>query len=66
MGQVRRRKMFQETIIHKTFEINSGFHVKERTAGKVQFLFFKNFLLVLTKFSFRDEDLALGNNSMKF
>ena len=35
MGQVRRRKMFQETIIYKTFETNSSFHVKERTAGKV-------------------------------
>ena len=34
--------------------------------GKVEFLFFRRFLLVLTKFSFCMEELALGNNSMKF
>ena len=52
--------------LHKIFEKNSSFHVKLRTTGKVQFLFLKRLLLVLTKFSFREEDWALGNNSIKF
>ena len=34
--------------------------------GKVQFLFFRRLLLVLTKASFREQDWALGNNSTKF
>ena len=38
------------TILDKTFEANSCFHVKKRTTGKVQFLFFRIFLLVLTNF----------------
>ena len=53
-------------IIHKVLETNSSFHVKERTTGKVQFLFFREFLLLLTKFSFWEEDRGLGNNSVKF
>ena len=57
---------FVATIIHKIFEINSSFHVKQHTTGKVQFLFFSSFLLVLTKFSLWEEDWALGYNSMKF
>ena len=54
------------TAIHKIFETNSSFHVKQRTTGKVQFLFFSSFLLVLTKFSFWEEDWALDYNSMTF
>ena len=54
------------TIIHKIFETNSSFHVKQRTTGTVQFLFFSSFLLLLTKFLFWEEDWALGYNSMKF
>ena len=54
------------TTIHKIFETNSSFHVKQCTTGKVQFLFFSSFLLVLTKFSFWEEDWALGYNSMIF
>ena len=54
------------TTIHKIFETNSSFHVKQRTTGKVQFLFFSSFLLVSTKFSFWEEYWALGNNSIKF
>ena len=34
--------------------------------GKTQFLFFRIFLLVLTKFLFCEEEWALVNNSMKF
>ena len=37
------------TITHKIFETNSVFQVKQRTTGKVSFLFFKSFLLVSTK-----------------
>ena len=54
------------TTIHRIFETKSNFHVKQRTTGKVQFLFFSSFLLVLTKFLFWEEDWALGYNSMKF
>ena len=45
-------------IIRKIFETNSSFHVKYRTMGKVQFLFFKRFLRVLTRFLFREEDTS--------
>ena len=62
----QQRQQFEATTIHKIFETNSSFHVKQRTTGKVQFLFFSRFLLVLTKFSFWEEDWALGYNSMKF
>ena len=58
--------ILQVTIIHKVLETNSSFHVKERTTGKVQFLFFRKLLLLLTKFSFWEEDRGLGNNSVKF
>ena len=48
------------------FGANSSFPVKYRTAGRFQFLSFSNFLLVLTKFLFWEEDWTLGYNSMKF
>ena len=53
------------TIIHKIFVTNSGFHVEQHTTGKVQFLFFRRFLLVLAKVSLMKDDLAPGNCSMK-
>ena len=56
----------QPTTIQKIFETNSSFHMKQRTTGKVHFLFLSSFLLVLTKFSFWEEDWALGHNSNKF
>ena len=56
----------EPTTIHRIFETKSTFHVKQRTTGKVQFPFVSSFLLVLTKFSFSEEDWALGYNSMKF
>ena len=61
-------KKSQETTTStdKIFEKNSSFHVKWRTTGKVQFLFSRSLLLVLTKFSFWEEDWALGYTSMKF
>ena len=48
------------------FETNTIFLVKQSTTGKVQFLFLRDFLLVLTNFLFLEEDWALGYNSMKF
>ena len=54
------------TTIHKILETNSSFCVKQGTTGKVQFLFFSSFLLILTKFSFWEKNLALGYNSTKF
>ena len=45
---------------------NSSFHVKLCTTGKVQFLFSRNLLLVSAKFSFWEEDWALGYTSMNF
>ena len=56
---------FNATTIHRIFETNSSFHVKQGTTGKVQFLFFSSSLLVLTKFSIWEEDWALGFNSME-
>ena len=38
------------TIIHKMFETNFSFHVKDRTTGKVVISVFQEFLLVLTRF----------------
>ena len=63
VGRVKIKKLFPETMIHKIFETNFSFHEKQR---KLQFLFFRKFLLVLTKFSFWEEDEALENNSMQF
>ena len=51
-GRVRSKNLFVEATIDKIFEANSSFHEKQRTKGKVQFLFVKSFLVVLTKSSF--------------
>ena len=51
---------------HKILETNSSFHMKWHITGKVKFLFFESFLLVLTKLSFRQGDWALGYYSKKF
>ena len=50
----------------KFFENNFRFHVKQRTTGKVQYLVFSKFSLVLAKFSFWEEDWALGYNFKQF
>ena len=47
---------YQPAIIYKRFETNSSFHFKWPTAGKVQFLLCTIFVMVLTTFSFREED----------
>ena len=41
--------MIDATIMDEISEINSSFHVKYRTMGKVQVLFFRNSLLALAK-----------------
>ena len=55
----QKQKMFLETVIHKIFETNLceiiSFHVKQRIMGKVQFILFRRFLLILKKFSFREK-----------
>ena len=38
--------------MNKIFETNSSFHVGQRTAGGVQFLFFSGFLVILAEFFF--------------
>ena len=55
----------RSTIVRKIFETNSSFRVKLRATGKVYFIFFKSFLLVLTKSLFRLEDWTLGYHSTK-
>ena len=40
------------TIMGKVVETNSSFDMNYRITGKVQFLFFSHFLLLLIKFSF--------------
>ena len=52
------------TILVKIYETNFIVSVKQHTTGKVKFQFLISFLLVLTKFSFWEEDWALGYNSM--
>ena len=37
--QVRSKKLFPETIIHKISETNSSFRVKQHTLGKFKFSF---------------------------
>ena len=66
LRRVRSKKLLPETIMDKIFETNSSFHVKQRTTEKIQFLFSRSFLLVLSKISFWEEDWALGYNSLKF
>ena len=48
--RVRSKILFEETILAKLFQTNCSFSLKYHPTGKVQFLFFKNLLLVLTKF----------------
>ena len=50
----------------KIFEKNFGFHVKQFTTGKIKYLVYNNFLLVLTKCPFWGEDWSLGYDSMQF
>ena len=47
--QVGSKILFTETILAKIFQTNCTFSVKQHHTGKVQFLFLKDFLLVLTK-----------------
>ena len=54
------REYSRPATLHRIFETNSSFHVKQRTEGKIQFLFFKSFLLALIKFSFWQKEWVLG------
>ena len=56
---------FPDTIIHKLFETNSSFHVKQHPTGKVHILFFKRFLLVLQNPQVQQEYWALAYDSNK-
>ena len=49
MVQVRIKNKFPETITSKITKANSTFHEKQPATGKVDFLFFNSFLLVLPK-----------------
>ena len=60
LGQIRNEKLFCETIMDKIYGKNPSFHVKYHTTGKVHFIFFRSFLLVLIKFSFWVEGWAIG------
>ena len=56
-----RRQSFQKYLRHiLVFVLNSAFR------KKLNFYFSWRFLVVLTKFSFWEEDKELGNNSMRF
>ena len=59
-------RIFGSAIMGKIFETKSNLYVKQGTTGRVQFLFFTSFLVVLKKNSFWGEDLALGYNSISF
>ena len=59
-------KCSKTTIMDKVFEANSSFMSNRALRGKVQFLLFKRFLLVLKKKSFWEEDSTPGYNSVKF
>ena len=63
--QYGKKKKKNMAKIYQVLETNSSFHVKQDTTGKVQFSFFKSFLLALTKLSFWEGELALGYNSVK-
>ena len=52
--------------IYKTFEKILRFDVKYCSRGKVQYLVFSNFLLLLTIFSIWEEDWAIDYNSIDF
>ena len=58
-GANLKQRMFPQTIIHKISETGCKFLVAWCTAGGIQVLVFKSFLLVLTKFLF----LAAGQST---
>ena len=64
--QVRLKITFPDTMTHILSESNTSFHAKYCKTNKVYFLFFRSFLLLLTKLPFCKEDLALGYHSSKF
>ena len=57
---------FKTTIMDKLFDKNFKFHVKSCAPEKLQYLVFSNFLLVVAKFLFWEENWVLGYNFMQF
>ena len=51
---------FGPSLIHKIFGANCSFYVKQSTTARVQFLFFRRFLLALAAFSFFGGGLGAG------
>ena len=58
-------RVAKQLKVKKIVKNNEFEYLKKCTTGKVQFLFFKWFLLALTKFWFREEDWLLGNYFIK-
>ena len=66
MVQVRVKNKFPETITSKISKTNSYFHLDQLATRKADFIFFKSFLLVLTKLVFWQGDWALSYHPMEF
>ena len=65
-GKLELKNVSRDNLSKNITNPNPSFHVKQRTTGKVDFLFFKSFFFVLlTKPSFCQGDWALGYHSMK-
>ena len=61
LGQLTGKKLLSETVMNKIFAGNTRFHVKYRTAGKVQYdSFFIIFFTSNGEILFLEEDWALG------
>ena len=65
-GKLEARSCLQRQPFTKYSRQTIVFMWNSELREKVQFLFFSSFLLILTKFSFWEEEWALGYNSMKF
>ena len=49
----------------QSFAKNSSFYVKQHISGEVQFLFFRDCLVALTKFSHWEEDVTVKMGSLQ-
>ena len=64
--ELKSKKGFQRDSVTKYLRLTVVTRVKYRNTGKFQFLFFRSFLLVLTKFLDSQKDWALGYHSSTF
>ena len=55
-GARQKQKIVSRDIIHKVFETNCSFDVKQQNTGVFLFLFFTSFSLVSAMSSFWEED----------